>query len=1007
MPQASTPLPSFLNDVQTGVLRAAKAQLSAYMFFRITDPAAFARQLPDRPGADGLGLTSIKFHSEAWRVDNRAATAGHDVNSFANIAFTYNGLVALGVCEQTLATFPEVFREGMAHRAALLGDTGPAAPERWEGYLGCNEVHGVAWVSFHFPATRSAADTARLYELLHGAVAEIADGRVPPVPAWPTSARAGGSRPPALNLAATPIQGAEIVHVELGLANYVPASDGDVSFPVEHFGFRDGISQPFADIGLAPPAPGGGTPRQGGQWAPVARGELLLGYPDEQENIQRLPANTELRTNGTYMVFRKLEQDVVSFHNFTRKHDSNGTPGKLAAQMMGRWPDGTALVQHPDGPQAGQAGPSKLTINDFRYQAQDPQGLRCPIGSHIRRANPRDTNDRGEARRHRLFRRGISYGGLLLEPGSAGDGNRRGMLFVSMQSRIDRQFEIVQSHWLGRGELSGQAGAHADPVAGAHDGRVRDAFQPSDRPAPVTGLPRFVTLRGGDYFFVPSFTALAGMKAGEHFAPNDDKAPRPEDALGSILPSRTDNSAKLIEIGRGLLKSDDPFVAQPPVPRTLFPGGPAVPLTTVVVGRHHLVKAVLDDDVHFSNAPFDETSRAILGGQQLLIGLPKGPERDKRLKVLHDALRLMGPLPVDTLAKELASEMLDRVGPLGRLDVVMDVGRVIPILAAGRLFGITGPDFVSPTAIAARFARLDVTDMPDDWLRTLPAVEDHAKPLLTMQTWTRLTFLQIFVNMVGAREVIASAERAGREFLRQIDDLIWEARSTPSSEQPRNLLEALVRVPVDLTDAPDPHRHVRLLLAEFTAGAVETLNAALTHAIDHVLDHKPVVEQALRSYLNTGPLSLHQLIAKLNDQEIDTLIYEILRFDPMGALAFRTCVAQGATIGGQPVAPRTIVCLVAAAAMLDPNAFPSPAEIRFDRPVGNYLHFGGGMHACMGQNITSPIVFPIAMPLLREMFRAITSRPGLRRAAGKAGKRLQTLPLLVDGLTVRFDPTVR
>jgi cytochrome P450 len=93
--------------------------------------------------------------------------------------------------------------------------------------------------------------------------------------------------------------------------------------------------------------------------------------------------------------------------------------------------------------------------------------------------------------------------------------------------------------------------------------------------------------------------------------------------------------------------------------------------------------------------------------------------------------------------------------------------------------------------------------------------------------------------------------------------------------------------------------------------------------------------------------------------------------------------------------------------MIDPVAFPSPAEIRFDRPLGNYLHFGGGMHACMGQTIMSPIVFPIAMPLLREMFRAITTRPGLRRAAGKAGERRQTLPLLVDGLTVRFEPTVR
>jgi Dyp-type peroxidase family len=1004
MPDTVTP-PAFLSDVQTGVLRAVKAQIVAYMFFRITDRQAFIRQLPDGPDStNGLGVATSKFRSEAWRAQNRRP--GDGMIPFANIAFTYNGLRALGVDGRTLDTFPEVFREGMAHRAGLLGDTGAAAPEKWDGYLGSSEVHGVAWTTFHFPVSRPVADIVKVYEQLHEALGKISAGGLPPLPSWPRAARSGNAGRPEPGLQAAAIQGAEVLHVELGLANYVPGAGGEPDFPVEHFGFRDGISQPFADIGLAPPAPGGGTPRAGGSWAPVARGELLLGYPDEQDNVQRLPANRELRTNGTYMVFRKLEQDVVGFRTYVKKYDTSGTPGKLAAQMVGRWPDGTPLVHHPDGPQSDQSAPSKRVINDFRYQADDPHGRRCPIGAHIRRANPRDTNGRDEARRHRLFRRGISYGGLLLEDGSAGDGNRRGTLFVSLQARIDRQFEIVQSHWLGRGELSGQAGAHADPLVGAHAGRVSDAFQPADRPAPVTGLPRFVTLRGGDYFFVPSFTALAGMKNGAAFEPNDEDSPMPEDALGAILPSNSDNSAKLVEVGIGLLPSGKPpFVEMPPVTKTLFPGGPSVTIRTIVVGRHGLVKAVLDDDAHFSNAPFDQTSRAILDGQQLLIGLARGPERDKRLKVLHDALRLMGPLPVDAIARTLVRQVMERVGPVGGLDVVADVGRVVPVLAAGALFGVTGPGFVSPTAIAARFARLDVTDMPDDWLRTLPPVEDYAKPMVSMQTWTRMSFLQIFVNMAGARELIAPAERAAREFLRHIDDLIFAARSRASADPPRNLLEALVRLPVDLTDAPDPHRHARLLLAEFTAGAVETLNAALSHAIEYVLDHKPVLVQVLRTHLNAGPLPLHELIARLSDQDLDRLIYEILRFDPMGALAFRTCSAPGATIDGQPIAPGTTVCLVAAAAMLDPAAFPSPAEIRFDRPVGSYLHFGGGMHACAGQTITTPIVFPIAMPLLREMFRAIATRPHLRRAAGDAGRRRKSFPLLVDGLTVRFQPT--
>jgi Dyp-type peroxidase family len=1006
MPNTVNPLP-FLRDVQTGVLRAVKAQIIAYMFFRITDRQAFAKQLPDKAdSANGLGLASSKFMSEAWRVEH--PRPGDDVVPFANIAFTCNGLRFLGVDETTIASFPEVFREGMAHRAALLGDTGPAAPERWDGYLGSSEVHGVASATFHFPVSRPAADIVKAYEKLHRAISKISTAQSP-IPTWPRTVQSSIGGQSALTLSPTAIQGADIVHVELGLANYAPGAGGDPDFPVEPFGFRDGISQPHVDIGLAPPPPGGGTPRAGDSWTPVACGELLLGYADEQDNIQRLPVNKELRQNGTYMVFRKLEQDVVAFRNFVKKHDTSGTPGKLAAQMVGRWPDGTPLVQHPGGPQSDQSAPSKWAINDFRYQADDPQGLRCPIGAHIRRANPRDTNNRDEARRHRLFRRGISYGGLPLKEGSSGDGNRRGTLFVSLQARIDRQFEIVQSHWLGRGELSGQAGAHADPLVGAHAGRVQDAFQAAGQPAPVTGLPRFVTLRGGDYFFVPSFTALAGMRAGSTFAPNDIGAPSPQDALGAILPSSSDNSAELVAAGKKLLmQGAPPFAPLPPVTKTPFPGAPPITLKRIVVGRHPFVKAVLEDDVHFSNAPFDETSRAILDGQQLLIGLARGPERDKRLKVLHDALQLMGgPLPVDEIARTLVDQVLDRVGPLGRSDIVADFGRVVPIMAAGKLFGIYGPNFVSPTAIAARFARLDVTDMPDDWLRTLPPVEDYAKPLVTMQAWTRLTFLQIFVNMAGARELIAPAERAAREFLRQIDDLIWAARSRASADKPGNLLEALARLPVDPKDAPDPHRHARLLLAEFTAGSVETLNAALAHLIDWVLDNKRALEVALCAHLGVQNIRLHELIGKLGNQDIDRLVYEILRFDPMGALAFRTCVAPGATIDGRAVEPGTLVCLVLASAMQDSTAFPSADKIRFDHPEDRYLHFGAGMHACAGQTISSPFAFPMARPLLREMFRAIASRPGLRRAAGDAGTRRKTFPLLVDGLTVRFEPTVR
>jgi cytochrome P450 len=292
-------------------------------------------------------------------------------------------------------------------------------------------------------------------------------------------------------------------------------------------------------------------------------------------------------------------------------------------------------------------------------------------------------------------------------------------------------------------------------------------------------------------------------------------------------------------------------------------------------------------------------------------------------------------------------------------------------------------------------------------LRTLPSIEDYAKPLATMQTWTRLTFLEIFVNGVDAEEITAAAERATSEFMRQIESLILRARQAPHQGKPRNLIEALVRVPLDPADKPDPERHVRLILAEFTAGAVETVNTALANLVNYLLDHRDYLTKVVRErvkYPNSDTLiELNVLIDNMSDQDLDTLIKEILRFDPMGPLAFRTCINQ-TKIGGADVNPSTVVCLAPAAAMIDDRVFPEPDTIRFDRPPGNYLHFGTGVHQCAGQTIVDPIVFPIALPMLRVLFRGLAGLPQLRRAAGAAGKKAQIYPLLVDSLTVRFRP---
>jgi Dyp-type peroxidase family len=1016
-------------DVQMTVLRSLDPQVVVYLFFKITDAALFRRQLPLNGSLSDLG-EETRFKTEAWRIEKERSDRPNALNSkhaekgeqsgptskplvggFSNVAFTFAGLTKLGVDPETLATFPQPFCDGMAARAAILGDKGDAAPEKWDGYLGSLQIDGVMWLNFRL-SSRCADDILAEYEKrLDQAKAVFPSAWFPPCPA-PKIRRGGaeeeGSKPADDGGAPKQIDGAEVLHVEFGMANYVQKGEGK-PFRVEHFGYRDGVSQPYANLDLDPPPPGGGTPRDNGSWAPVAPGEILLGHLDEDGRVQHLPANEALRTNGSYMALRKLEQDVVGFRNFLKRHQQESRP-PLGPQMVGRYADGSSLVKFPEGPE--QLGPSYRGINDFRYQRDDPFGRRCPIGAHIRRANPRDTNDRDQARRHRLFRRGISYGGPLLPADSIDEECPRGLLFVSMQARLDRQFEFVLTTWLGRGEFEGQAGAKLDPLLGDHRGRLEDSFQPTGAFGPVTGLPRFVTMRGGDYFFVPSVSALAGLSNGDAFPiddlPNDSL---PQDAIGSIQAAQTDNSEQLIAIGKVLLAEGEPACAPlPTIVTTPFPNGPDIPVSSVVVGRYDYVKQVLQDGATYSTRSLGQRALEITGGQPLLIGMAcDDAERVRRLKFLHDALALLDPPPVFEIADGFAKQALSRVAPLGRLDVVNDFGHVVPILCADALFGVHGPDYVSATGVAALFGRVDMTDIPDDWLRTLSPIEDYAKPIVAMQVWTRLSFLQIFVNAVGASEIVEWAERATREFLRQIDSLIFEAQQV-SATPPGNLLQALVQVQ-KLAQDPTLGPEIQLILAEFAAGSVETVNAALANLFDYLLDNKETVRLALCQEMGVSTdQSFDELMHILQEPSaehtniLDRLIFEILRFKPMGPIAFRYCEAD-AMIGDCSVPKGTNVILIPAAAMVDERAFPNPAEIRFDRPLDSYLHFGAGCHTCAGQRIDDPIAYHIALPMLRALFLNLASLPGLRRAAGPAGVLNRTFPTLADSLVMRFEPT--
>jgi len=276
----------------------------------------------------------------------------------------------------------------------------------------------------------------------------------------------------------------------------------DCRAPPDHkepFGFRDGISHPAIE--------GSGIVGDNPFDPPLKAGELVLGYPDEMGGLPPQPTPDVLGRNGSYVVFRKLHQDVAGFRRYLRANASGAEDEELlAAKMMGRWRSGAPLALCPlhDDPELGA---DNARNNAFMFKADDAVGYKTPPGSHVRRANPRDADVAGVVRLHRMIRRGTAYGPILPEGVLEDDGAERGLMFAFVGAHLKRQFEFVQSEWLGGGEFLGLGDAK-DPVAGPADGE--GAFSIPRRPIPrrLQGLSRFVVTRGGEYGFMPGLRAL-------------------------------------------------------------------------------------------------------------------------------------------------------------------------------------------------------------------------------------------------------------------------------------------------------------------------------------------------------------------------------------------------------------------------------------------------------------------------------------------------------------------
>src|SRR5215212_8775238 len=416
-----------LDDIQSGALHERPSPyVGRYLLLRIDDRAA-GRELVRRlhPFVDS-GRPSGDPAQDAW----------------ITVAFTYHGLKALGVPQESLDSFSPEFRQGMAARAAELGDVGDSSPEHWEKPLGTADVHVALAVL--------SPDAARLE-----ALAERARDAHEQLP------------------------GVEVIWRQ----DCYQLATGRTSF-----GFKDGIGQPAVE--------GSGQPASNPGERPLKAGEIILGYPDETGELPPMPTPEVLGRNGTYIVFRKLHTRVAAYRQY------------LAAKMVGRWQSGAPLAVTPDRDDP-ELGGDPRRHNEFLY-GDDPRGLKCPLGAHARRANPRDGFDGDgavEVRLHRMIRRGTSYGPMLPEGVLEDDGADRGIVFVFAGAHLGRQFEFVKTQWLNDGIFIG-APLEKDPLVGPNDGT--GSFTVPERPIRrrLHDLPPFVVTRGGEYCFVPGLRAM-------------------------------------------------------------------------------------------------------------------------------------------------------------------------------------------------------------------------------------------------------------------------------------------------------------------------------------------------------------------------------------------------------------------------------------------------------------------------------------------------------------------
>ncbi|ACK71272.1 peroxidase [Gloeothece citriformis PCC 7424] len=452
-----------LADIQGLIVRGYNMNVVRYFVLCVNDATKAKEFIGDLVNGESLKITS----AEQWNIKP---------SHCLNIGFTFEGLKALDLRDDVNEAFKhrnyEAFRKSAIAQAPGIGDTGENDPKNWKNGLDKQD-------KAHILLFLLAED----HDTLSQKSVELRDK----------------------------FEKQEIQ--ELGYFDGAKLLDQDGKpSDMIHFGYRDGIAQPRVEGFPAKD----GIPDDGQPVIP-AHEFVLIHTTKPPYAPYKVPQPLILGENGSFAAFRVLEQNVVAFEKFLQDHKKDIDPETLAAKMCGRWRNGVPLDLSPEKDQL-EPPVTYAQFNSFDYQ-DDPDGLKCPIGSHIRRNNPRNTlKVEADINLRRLIRRGIPYGPPYnpqsSDPQSADE--ERGLLGLFICASLGQQFEFVMKEWVNSGSFAGLGDNVKDPLLGANnpqDSKFDIPLSPpsADKSLQIKGFERFIITRGGAYCFLPSITALKYM----------------------------------------------------------------------------------------------------------------------------------------------------------------------------------------------------------------------------------------------------------------------------------------------------------------------------------------------------------------------------------------------------------------------------------------------------------------------------------------------------------------